>query len=137
MELVLNLIWLLISGVAVAAWIRHAREQGLERSDALRGLVVLACVLVFLFPVISASDDLYACSAAVEDSFSYVRKLKTAMHAGPAAPMFGFLFFLLALAMASQALARSGTVETCEPRRVSILLAARRIGRSPPATSLL
>src|SRR2546428_7873547 len=56
MELLLNIFWLLIAAGALGIWIRQWR-RGARRRDLPLQLFALGCVLVFLLPVISASDD--------------------------------------------------------------------------------
>jgi len=63
MELLLNLAWLLLALPAYSLWRRGAR-----RFSSVQCLLSLACALVLLFPVISASDDLHAMWAEMEDS---------------------------------------------------------------------
>ena len=57
-ELVLNLAWLVFSAAALLAWTRWRRCSTDETVPLARGLMVLACILVLLLPVISISDDL-------------------------------------------------------------------------------
>jgi hypothetical protein len=71
MELLLNLAWLLLSLPAYWLWRRSAR-----RFSPLQCLLALGCVLVLLFPVISASDDLHAICAEMEDSSSSKRTVR-------------------------------------------------------------
>jgi len=74
MELFLNLCWL--SLLAPAYWIWRQRPSSISLQDrrkrpAARTLVflcALGCVFVLLFPVISASDDLHAIRAEMEES---------------------------------------------------------------------
>jgi hypothetical protein len=63
MELLLNLAWLLLALPAYWLWRRRAR-----RFSSLQCLLALGCLLVLLFPVISASDDLHAMQTEMEDS---------------------------------------------------------------------
>ncbi len=138
MELALNLVWLAVSGMALAWWIRQVRKQALGGAELLRGLVLLTCVLALFFPVISASDDLHANVPAVEDAFSYARKMKAGLQGGAlAAPVVHLpLAFLLILMPALLLPARfSGLRETYEPRATSVLLRHARLGRSPPTGS--
>lgn len=69
MELLLNLIWVAISGTALLAWV-HWRRNSRSRSapEMVRGLMVLICVLALLFPVISISDDLSQTLSLAEGS---------------------------------------------------------------------
>jgi hypothetical protein len=68
MELLLNLLWLLLALPAYCMW-RDARDS--SKSDGpspLQCLLALGCVLVLLFPVVSATDDLHAMRAEMEES---------------------------------------------------------------------
>jgi hypothetical protein len=61
MELFLNLLWLLISGAALALWqVRWKHEQSFERWPGWQAPIALVCVLVLLFFPISLTDDLHA-----------------------------------------------------------------------------
>ena len=73
MELVLNLAWMLLALPAYWLWRRSARKM-----SSLQGLLALACALVLLFPVISASDDLHAMQAEMEDSSTNKRTVRLA-----------------------------------------------------------
>jgi hypothetical protein len=68
MELLLNLLWLMLAlpGVLIL------RRQPLSLPGAWsrcwpRCLVILGCVLVLLFPVVSATDDLHPASFEIEE----------------------------------------------------------------------
>jgi len=67
MELVLNLAWILLALPAYWLW-RHTRSREHSRNSSFERLLALACALVLLFPVISATDDLHAMRAEMEDS---------------------------------------------------------------------
>jgi hypothetical protein len=68
MELLLNLAWVLLGLPAYWLWRRHAGARAGRIFDSLQGLLALGCALVLLFPVVSASDDLHAMRAEMEDS---------------------------------------------------------------------
>ena len=75
MELLLNLAWLLLALPAYWLWY-DARDAGTNRRLAARQCVFsLACVLVLLFPIISATDDLRAMRAEMEESSSTKRSV--------------------------------------------------------------
>jgi hypothetical protein len=78
MELLLNLVWILLALPAYWLWRRDAGSRGARRVSALQGLLALGCVLVLLFPVISASDDLHAMRAEMEDSSISKRTVRQA-----------------------------------------------------------
>lgn len=77
MELCLNIAWVLLAVPAVWVWMRagNGRPAVFGRISCL---MVLGCVLMLLFPVISASDDLHAMRPEVEESSS---SKKAAQHA--------------------------------------------------------
>jgi hypothetical protein len=74
MELFLNLCWLSLLLPAYMLWRQRFCSicpDGRTKSSATHPLIflcVLGCVIVLLFPVISASDDLHAMRAEMEES---------------------------------------------------------------------
>ena len=78
MELLLNLAWLLLAMPAYWLWRRDAGTQSARRVNSLQCLLALGCALVLLFPVISASDDLHAMRAEMEDSSVSKRTVRQA-----------------------------------------------------------
>ncbi len=85
MELLLNLVWLLLLLPAYWLWQRGAGARLERRVTALQCLLALGCAVVLLFPVISATDDLHAMRAEMEESASSKRTVRQAAsekHAG-------------------------------------------------------
>ncbi|MFZ0277652.1 MAG: hypothetical protein WAL60_12150 [Candidatus Sulfotelmatobacter sp.] len=78
MELLLNLAWLLLALPAYWLWRRDAGLRAARWVTSLQCLLALGCVLVLLFPVISASDDLHAMRAEMEDSSISKRTVRQA-----------------------------------------------------------
>jgi len=74
MELLLNLAWLLLALPAYWLW-RGRRIVRLGRRSSLQCLLSLTCMLVILFPVISATDDLHVMRAEMEESPTSKRSL--------------------------------------------------------------
>jgi hypothetical protein len=69
MELLLNLFWLTLAVPAVWMWLRKsARDQDRRPFDRIRPFLLLSCVLMLLFPVVSATDDLHARRPEMEES---------------------------------------------------------------------
>jgi len=78
MELLLNLAWLLLAVPALWLW-RGARCAPHRRKfTAFQCLLSLGCMLVILFPVISATDDLRAMRNEIEESPSSKRTIRQA-----------------------------------------------------------
>jgi len=71
MELLLNVAWLLLALPAIWIWRRDAEgihpARGFGRAMPF---VILGCVLLLLFPVVSATDDLHPMQADIEESSS-------------------------------------------------------------------
>ncbi len=133
MELALNLVWLVVCAFALGWWLHQSRVRQIDRHAIIKGLLVLACILVIVFPVISASDDLCAMAAPMEDSFSLVRRVKVPFDGSPRILAIILpLWTLLAVALGSVSLACIGWTERLRLRRASVLLISPRIGRSPP-----
>ena len=75
MELLLNLAWLLLAVPAYWLWRTRKSARGFS---SLQCLLALGCLLVVLFPVISATDDLCAMKAEMEESPSGERTFRHA-----------------------------------------------------------
>jgi hypothetical protein len=67
MELLLNLAWLLLALPAYGIWRQGAVAKRQNRFNSLQALLALGCLLVLLFPIISATDDLHAMRAEMEE----------------------------------------------------------------------
>jgi hypothetical protein len=69
MELLLNVAWLMLALPAIWIWRRDADSvhpaRGFGRAVPF---LILGCVLLMLFPVVSATDDLYPIQANVEEA---------------------------------------------------------------------
>jgi hypothetical protein len=78
MELLLNLAWMLLALPAYWLWRRDAGLRLARRVTSRQCLLALGCALVLLFPVISASDDLHAMRAEMEESSTSKRAVRMA-----------------------------------------------------------
>ena len=69
MELLLNIVWLMLALPAIWVWRRDADcahpARGFGRAVPF---LILGCVLLLLFPVVSATDDLHPMQADIEES---------------------------------------------------------------------
>jgi hypothetical protein len=78
MELVLNLAWLLLA--LPAYWLWRGSKSAECKFSSLQCLLTLGCVLVILFPVISATDDLMAMRTEMEESPISKRSIHQTSH---------------------------------------------------------
>jgi len=76
MELLLNLAWLLLALPACWLWRGSRAASAGRRFTSLQCLFALACVLVILFPVVSATDDLRAMRNEMEESPASKRSIR-------------------------------------------------------------
>lgn len=99
MELFLNLFWLALAATVATVFVRQqsGREEQ-ERLPYAKALLALGCVIVLLFPFVSASDDLHPTQAIFEDSSKRVQK-----SASPALHGSGTTNLLMLLTLASLA----------------------------------
>jgi hypothetical protein len=129
MELLLNLVWLSLALLAFTALVRGRKASaGHARASYRTALLALACVLVLLFPVVSASDDLHPTQAVLEDASTRVQKMAASLSSSPSmVPALLALYLLAALVM----------VATWRPvasvTRVISLVRNPVSGRSPPS----
>lgn len=76
MELLLNILWLMLALPAIWIWrqepARLAASRGFGRC---RLVLLLGCILILLFPVVSATDDLHAMRPEIEES-NFKRSVK-------------------------------------------------------------
>lgn len=138
MELLLNLVWLLLALPAYWLW-RHARHpRELGKFSSLQCLLSLACVLVILFPVVSATDDLHAMRAEIEESPASKRNLRQA-GSDKSANSQAFSHIPVVVASSSVIPAPSDAGWQLSPRPVAPALSTpveQYTGRAPPVSLL-
>jgi hypothetical protein len=78
MELSLNLAWVLLVLPGYWLWRRNAQVRRGRSFRSGQCLLCLGCMLVLLFPVISATDDLHVMRAEMEDSSVSKRAVRQA-----------------------------------------------------------
>jgi hypothetical protein len=78
MELLLNLVWLLLALPAFWLWRGSKTATGGRRFTAPQCILALGCMLVILFPVVSATDDLRAMRNEMEESPANKRTTRVA-----------------------------------------------------------
>jgi hypothetical protein len=80
MELLLNLLWLTLALPAIWMWRHHSVcAKDCRCFGGIRSFVLFGCVLMLLFPVISATDDLHAMRQEIEESSPSKRVVKQAV----------------------------------------------------------
>jgi hypothetical protein len=78
MELLLNLAWLLLAMPGFWLWRSYRSAPHRRKFTAFQCLLALGCMLVILFPVVSATDDLRAMRNEVEESPASKRNIRQA-----------------------------------------------------------
>lgn len=78
MELLLNLAWVLLAMPAYWLWRSSRMAPDGRKFNSLQCLLALGCMLVMLFPVISATDDLRAMRTEMEESPASKRSVRQA-----------------------------------------------------------
>jgi hypothetical protein len=137
MELLLNFAWLLLALPACWLW-RRAEARPARQVSSLQSLLALGCALFLLFPVISASDDLHAMRAEIEESATSKRTARNAS----AEKSSGWVQRLQTLpaTVATAAWLAAPEVEWFEVCAVRISPLARpaviQVGRAPPFSFL-
>jgi len=134
MELFLNLCWLALLLPACALW-RRRIWSGRSTHASLVFICTLGCVLVLLFPVISASDDLHGIGQAMKES------KRTLHHSGHRACTQRSVAHSPQAALPASAFVRAafeqvGAVLSFSPRSLATFFASRLTGRAPPAAPI-
>ena len=134
MELLLNLAWLVIGLSLVALGLHYRRDRASVHPTWAIFALVLTCVIVLLFPVISATDDLHSAPLVADESSNRIFKFLSGVDLS--ATPFQLLAMLAALLLsAALAFSRHGLSSVHEGetsrgfRRLSF-------GRAPPAFQL-
>jgi hypothetical protein len=132
MELLLNLAWFMLAAGAFAIFIRRSHGSRGGRISERRSLIALACLLLLLFPIVSASDDLHPSQALLEDATKRIQSLASPLPLTANPTVFYVTATLLALCLfPSLAMLRRREplpmqVRTLAGHHVS------RAGRAPP-----
>jgi hypothetical protein len=134
MELLLNLVWITLALGGLLAFEQRRRASArVALVPYLKALIALACVVVLLFPIVSASDDLRPAQAVLEDATKRIHQVFAPLpHAqsSPSAAMSPALlalqFFFSLVALESWR-SRAITARVLQPERTP------RAGRPPPS----
>jgi hypothetical protein len=134
MELLLNLIWTALAIAAFAAFAigRRRSSSWIVSGPYAKALCGVACVVVLLFPVVSATDDLHPTQAMVEDAAKRVRTAIVHPHASDSNHPVSLFPLVLAMWL-SLALFEYRSFLFFEPGATPIQRAlAPQEGRAPP-----
>jgi hypothetical protein len=135
MELLLNILWLMLTLPAIWLWLQDpAYVQSSRRLGRIRPILLLGGILVLLFPVVSATDDMHVMRPELEESSSSKRQVElsgskshsspTTLHAPPALRFRLYSF--------SPSCLIYGRVVITPSRRPEPVYLANRNGRAPP-----
>jgi hypothetical protein len=133
MELLLNLVWFAGSLMALSSFVQRRRESvWTARVPHHKALLAIACALVLLFPVVSASDDLHPTQAVLEDASKRIHQISADLQDVPARVPMGMLPALIAACLLTLLLVLQWRNRSTD----AICLATRPRtpgdGRSPP-----
>jgi hypothetical protein len=129
MELLLNLVWVLVGGLALWSFL-GASSVGQKRF--LFALLALFCAILLLFPTISVSDDLHFQAFVSEDSSAS----KWLLSAVQTSPIEYWATLLLAILLALFRRSFWFIRKTKSILRLSALFDRPVLGRAPPALVL-
>ncbi len=134
MELLLNLVWIAMALAAFSALLRKRstvpRLPGVTYSNAL---LALACALVLLFPVVSASDDLHPTQAVLEDATKRMQQVVAPYQHGESGSFTAMLPALLAIYLMFALIALLAWRPIAYEARVISREYSPHDGRSPPS----
>jgi hypothetical protein len=133
MELLLNLVWIVMALVALAVFVRkRCASSRIAHTPYRTALLALACVLVLLFPVVSASDDLHPTQAVLEDATKRFQQAMAPFQHVKSGPFAAMLPALLAVSLIlALAGLRFWSHVACEAQVIHRERTPRD-GRSPP-----
>lgn len=131
MELLLNLVWLVVSLAGFYAFLqKRAQNKSSAPVTFIKAVLALGCVVVLLFPIVSASDDLHPTQAVLEDASKHIQLNSFQLaQAHSSAPMFPVLLLCVVLTLMVAHL-------RYEPACLARVIDRERIpgdGRSPPS----
>jgi hypothetical protein len=133
MELLLNLIWIMLALGVFCAFARIRRSsKTIPQVPWAKAALALACGLVLLFPIVSASDDLHPVQAVMEDASKRLQQavgqVSLEQSTSPVA--------IVPALLATQLLVLLVALGSCYPRALSRRLLDRAHipadGRAPP-----
>ena len=133
MELLLNLVWVTLVLVAFCTFLRKGRACAwTARVPYVTALLALSCMLVLLFPVVSASDDLHPTQAVLEDATKRIHQIVAPLEHLQGNSLPGTLPALLAIYLLCALVALQSWQPIAREARAMARERSPRDGRSPP-----
>lgn len=138
MELLLNLIWVLLAVPAFWLWRREALPSHRSRClNPVRCVLALGFILLLLFPVISATDDLRAMQPETEECPAGRRACRSAENEKDHAPNMGTAPALIGMFVAfAPADEFHGLIISSRSENPVGVLRGAATGRAPPNSLL-
>lgn len=134
MEVLLNLVWVTFALVAIFAFLRNRRTRAFTpRVSFSCAFLALACALVLLFPVVSASDDLHPTQAVLEDATKRVAQFVAPTQHVQVEWGSGILPLLFALCLGFALVLLRTMGPMSQEARVIVRERIPRAGRAPPS----
>jgi len=139
MELMLNLVWITLAvgafGTLARIQFTSAQKDCIPGARDVKALLALSCVLVLLFPIVSASDDLHPSQAVLEDATKRVQQGIASLDV-PVGPRSAALVPVVFVASTWCRLSLLGMIQPA-PIKAQVLYPGHRLqdGRSPPSAS--
>ncbi len=130
MELLLNLTWLLLALPAYWLW----RASRTAHKSELQRLLSLGFLLVILFPVISATDDLQAMRAEMEESPAASKRTLRQVHSENGLLSAGQTPAVISGIFSSFVSKEEWHQVSTSPLVLSPIPPTRSFGRAPPST---
>lgn len=138
MELLLNLLWLTLALPAIWMGLQEpVHAQRYRRFNRFRSFLLLGCILMLLFPVVSATDDLHAVRQEMEEPGTSKRLAmqpageKTSVRLHGVGVSAAYLASAFLFRVTSEACAPVIESPTRLPQRVEL---RTRASRAPPAS---
>ena len=127
--------WVTLALAAVCAYLRRRRFCSWTAGvPYLKALLALACGLVLLFPVVSASDDLHPTQAVLEDATKRIHQLVAPLqHATDNAPISALLSLAAMSLLCSLLVVTKWRLPDVQAARVLVRERLPRAGRAPPS----
>ena len=132
MEFLLNVVWVTLALLGLASFVGRRQRCGwTARVPYPKALLAIGCMLVLLFPVVSASDDLHPTQALLEDASKRIHQLAAPLEQAPENSAAGLLAVLLAILISSLLILEWRRLEE-SPVRAIARARTPLSGRAPP-----